>query len=84
MRIFALIPVLAAFATAVAGVALPRADDCGFEMGCDLGLGQSTTRRDLSGERAARAVSGLTNAELLRRGLPLKGPIMRRGVFAQL
>lgn len=82
MRIFALIPALAALATAVAGAALPRADDCGFEMGCDLG--QSVTRRDFSGEHAARTVPGLTNAELLRRGLPLKGPVMRRGALGQL
>ena len=80
MRTFALIPVLAALVTAVAGVALPRADDCGFEMGCDLG--QSVSRRDFSGERVARTIPGLTNAELLRRGLPLKDPIMRRGALA--
>jgi len=82
MRIFALVPVLAALATAVAGAALPRADDCGYEMGCDVA--QSISQRDFFGERVARTVPGLTNAELLRRGLPLKDPIMRRGAFAQL
>ena len=61
MRIFSLIPVLAALATTVAGVSLPRQD-----------------------ERAARTVPGLTNAELARRGLPPKDPIMRRGAFMWL
>jgi len=61
---------LAALVTAVAGSALPRADCDGSEMGC--GVTQSTTKRDFSGV-------GLSNAALLRRGLPLKNPVMRRG-----
>ena len=83
MRIFSLIPVLAALVTAVAGVSLPRQDDnCGSEIGCELA--QSVTKRGFSDERAARTVPGLTNAELARRGLPLKDPILRRGAFMWL
>ena len=82
MRIFSLIPAVAALVTTVAGVALPRQGDCGFEIGCDLA--QSTSKRDFSGKHAARNDLGLTNAELLRRGLPLKNPIMRRGTFVWL
>ena len=80
MRIFSFIPALAILVTAVAGVSLPRQDDnCGSEIGCELA--QSVTKRDISGEHAARTVPGLTNAELARRGLPLKDPIMKRGAF---
>jgi hypothetical protein len=61
MRISALISVLAAIATAVAGVV--------------------PAKRDVSGQRFSRTVRGVTNAELLRRGLPLKDPIIRRGAF---
>ena len=69
MRIFSLVPVLAALATAVAGVPLPR----------DVGNIQMFAKRDFSDQRVSRNVGGLTNAELLRRGLPPKGPVMRRG-----
>ena len=83
MRIFSLLPALAALATAVAGVALPRQDgDCGFEVGCELA--QSASKRDFSPAHAARTVPGVTNAELARRGLPFKNPIMRRGAFMWL
>jgi len=77
MRIFSLIPALAALVTAVAGVSLPRADDCGAELPCNLV--PSVSKRDFLTRPVARTVPGLTNAELLRRGLPLKNPIMRRG-----
>lgn len=81
MRGFSFIPVLAALVTAVAGAALPRqGDNCGYEIGCELA--QLTSKRDFSGDRVARSgASGLTNAALIRRGLPLKSPIMRRGTF---
>ena len=77
MRIFALIPVWAALATAVAGAVLPRAGNCASEVGCNVI--QAPAKRDFSRQRFSRTVRGLTNAQLLRRGLPLKDPIIRRG-----
>lgn len=88
MRIFSLIPVLAALVTAVVG--------CDFEMGCDpapaskrdsdcasgemgCGVPQPPSRRGFSG-----SARGLTNAALIRKGLPLKDPIIRRGAFTWL
>lgn len=77
MRFFSFIPALAAIVTVVAGAALPvREDNCGFEMGCEAA--QLVTKRDFS-QHPSRTVRGLTNAALLRRGLPLKNPVMRRG-----
>ena len=38
------------------------------------------TKRNLV-EYPTRDVHALTNAELLRRGLPLNGPVIRRGTF---
>ena len=35
-------------------------------------------------EHPSRDVQGLTNAELLRRGLPVKNPVLRRGAFVWL
>jgi hypothetical protein len=75
MRFFALVPVLAALTTAVAGLSLARDDGCGnSEMGC-----VAPTKRDFPEQPVARSVGQMTNAELLRRGLPLKAPVMRRG-----
>ena len=82
MRIFALIPVLSALATAVAGASLPRADNCVFKIDCPLD--QAPAKRDFSHHRFSRTAHGLTNAELLRRGLPLNDPIIRRGAFPLL
>lgn len=76
MRIFSLITTLATLATFVAGLSLPRQDDCGFEAGCGL---SQLSKREFTVDHAARSPQGLTNAELIRRGLPLKNPIMRRG-----
>ena len=50
MRIFALIPALAAFVTVVAGAAVPADASCGLEIGCDesqilLSDGPSITSR---------------------------------------
>jgi len=73
MRFFAIIPALAALITAVAAA---PADGCNAEM-CGAS-GTPPTRRDFF-EHPSRDVHALTNAELLRRGLPLKEPIMRRG-----
>jgi len=71
MRFFSLLPALAALVTVVAGVALPRAEECNStEMGCDVS--QSAAKRDFSGR-------GPSNSDLLRRGLAIKNPIMRRG-----
>ena len=71
MRIFSLVPVLAALTTAVAALAVSR----------DVNP-QSPAKRDFSGQPIARGVDGLSNAEFLRRGPPLpKDPILRRGVF---
>ena len=62
MQIFALIPVLAAIATTVAG-AVPA-------------------KRDFFSQRFSCTDQGVTNAELLRRGLPFKDPIIRRGMLS--
>jgi len=80
MRVFSLIPALAVIVTAVAGSALPREANCGTEAGCEAARFASS-KRDFF-EHPTRAVHGLTNAALLRRGLPLKSPIMRRGTLA--
>jgi len=64
MRIFSFIPALAVLVTAVAGVALPDT----------RGLAWSNNEN-----LPVRAVRDLTNAERLRRGLPPKSPLMRRG-----
>jgi len=82
MRIFSLIPALAVLVAAVAGTPIPAdpaGDNCGYEVGCE-------TAQQLSGKRSffehpTRTIRGLTNAALLRRGLPLKYPIMRRGAW---
>ena len=79
MRFFALIPVLAALVTAVVGA--PAPDDCaGSEIGCGTNV---PSKRDFL-EHPSRDVRGLTNAELLRRGLPVKNPVLRRGAFVWL
>jgi hypothetical protein len=81
MRLFSLIPTLAILVAAVAGAALPRdvkTDNCGAEAGCEYsGL---NLKRDIF-EHPSRTVNELTNAELLRRGLPLNNPVMRRGAY---
>ncbi|KAF9786807.1 hypothetical protein BJ322DRAFT_1019393 [Thelephora terrestris] len=71
MRVLSIISALAAVVTAVAGAALPG--NCGSEIGCDLA--QLTAKRDF----LAHDARDLTNSERLRRGLPLKSPILRRG-----
>ncbi|KAF9651403.1 hypothetical protein BDM02DRAFT_867254 [Thelephora ganbajun] len=76
MRIFSFIPALAALVAVVAGVALPDDDNCGCEVGCEIA--KLATKRDFF-EHPVRTIRGLTNAALLRRGLPLKNPILRRG-----
>ena len=75
MKIFSFVPAFAALITAVAGLALPADVSCG-EMGCDAV--QAAHKRHFL-EHPARAPRGMTNAELLRRGLPLKYPVLRRG-----
>jgi hypothetical protein len=73
MRIF----FIAALVTALAGVAF--AFDCSqSEMGCDV---SSPVKRDLV-ELPARDVAEMSNAELLRRNLPFKYPLLKRGAFA--
>jgi len=79
MRIFSFIPAFAVLATALTGAALPvepGQDNCGYEVGCELA--QSAAKRDFF-EYPTHTARGLTNAALLRRGLPLNKPIMRRG-----
>ena len=79
MRIFSFIPALIVLATALTSAALPvepGQDNCGYEVGCELA--QLAAKRDFSGY-PTRTARGLTNAALLRRGLPLNKPIMRRG-----
>jgi hypothetical protein len=46
--------------------------------------GAVPAKRDFSAQRFSRTDHGVTNAELLRRGLPLKDPIIRRGALSQL
>lgn len=76
MRILSFIPVLAALVTAVVA-APPNKDAChDSEMKC--GHDSHSSKRDFL-EHPARAVHALTNAELLRRGLPLNNPVLRRG-----
>ena len=81
MRLFSFIPTLAVLVTAVMGAALPRdveTDDCGAEAGCKYaGL---SLKRDVF-EHPSRTVNEMTNAELLRRGLPLNNPVVRRGAY---
>lgn len=76
MRILSFIPTLAALVAAVAGAALPTGDKCGSEIECNPA--HLAAKRDLS----ELDIRDLTNAERLRRGLPLKSPILRRGAFA--
>ena len=78
MRIFSFIPALVAFITAVAGAPCPGPPvvaGCGFEGGCEVA--NLATKRNFF-EHPVRTVHGLTNVELLRRGLPLKHPIMKQ------
>jgi hypothetical protein len=74
MRFFTIIPVLAALITAVAAV--PTNTVCASEIGCDTPTPPS--KRDFF-EHPSRDEHAVTNANLLRRGLPLKEPILRRG-----
>ena len=67
--------VSAAIATALAGGALPRAENCASEMGC--AVVQSATKRDVSGQRFSRTVRGVTNAALK----DLEDPVTQRGEF---
>ena len=79
MRILSFIPALAALVTAVASVAVP--DTCtGSEMKCVSDVGH---KRELI-QHPSRNLRATTNAELLRRGLPLNRPILRRGAFEWL
>lgn len=78
MRILSLIPALAALVTAVAGVSVARDSCSGSEIGCNPPA--APPKRDFV-EPAARDVHALTNAELLRRGLPINSPVLRRGMF---
>ena len=79
MRILSFIPALAALVTAVASVAVP--DTCtGSEMKCVSGVGP---KRELT-QHPSRNLRAMTNAELLRRGLPLNRPVLRRGAIQLL
>ena len=42
---------------------------------------QLPSRRNLIEHPTAQDIHGLTDAELLRRGLPLNEPVIRRGAF---
>jgi hypothetical protein len=78
MRIFSFLPALAALVTAVVAGTVPT-DDCSIsEFGCPI---DAVSKRS---SHPSRSGYGLTNAELLRRGLPLRGPVLRRGAFAWL
>ena len=80
MRFFSFIPILVALVTVVAGAPAP-ADPCAdTEIGCGTHV---APKRDFI-VHPLRDVGGLTNAELLRRALPLKNPVLRRGAFAWL
>jgi len=72
MRFLSFIPALVALVTAVA--AAPTDGSC---KDSEIICSSQVTKRNFV--HPARDVHGVTNAELLRRGLPLKGPILRRG-----
>lgn len=72
MRISSVVAALAVLVTAVAGCQ-------NSEIGCPANP-PATDKRDLS----ARNADAFTNAELLRRGLPLNNPVLRRGTFVSL
>ena len=73
--VFSFVPALAALATVVAGTSLPRDDACASsEIQC--GPSTSSDKRDFT-QHPSRALTGLTNAELLRRGLPINNPLRR-------
>ena len=76
MRVFSTILALATAVTAVASAALPAKNNCGSEIGCELA--QLAAKRRFP----ANIVRSFTNAERLRRSLPLKSPTLRRGAFA--
>jgi hypothetical protein len=76
MRILSFIPLLTAFVTTVAGAAFPADSSCGSEIGCPEPAQLAT-----DDHFSPRTVRDLTNAERLRRGLPLKSPFLRRGAF---
>ena len=79
MRIFSFISALAALVTTVVSVSVP--DPCtNSEMKCDINV---APKRDFI-EHPSRNVRAMTNAELLRRGLPLNRPVLRRGTFEWL
>ena len=76
MRILSFIPALAALVTAVASVAIP--DTCNnSEMKC---VSNVVPKREFA-QHLSRNVRAMTNAELLRKGLPLNRPVLRRGAF---
>ena len=79
MRILSFIPALAALVTAVASVSVPSTCT-GSEMKCVSDVG---TKRDLI-QHPSRNLRAVTNAELLRRGLPLNRPMLRRGAVQSL
>lgn len=79
MRIFLFIQTVVALVAVAACTSLPVRQDCGpSEIRCrpDQLMGKRSFL-----ELPARTVRGLTNAELLRRGLPLNYPILRRGTL---
>ena len=76
MRIFSIIPALAALVTAVASVSVY--DTCaGSEMRHETHV---APKRGFI-EHPSCNVHSMTNAELLRRELPLNRPVLRRGTF---
>lgn len=76
MRLLSFIPALVALVTAVAAAPSNSGNCQDSEIKC--GPDPATSKRDFL-EHPTRALHGLSNAELLRRGLPLKDPILRRG-----
>ena len=76
MRIFSIIPALAALVTAFASVSVH--DTCtGAEMRREPHV---APKRGFAGH-PSRNVHSMTNAELPRRELPLNRPVLRRGTF---
>ena len=80
MKFFAILPAIAALVTAVAGASVSRSDCHQSEFGCSVPV---PPKREFL-DHPARDGHALTNAELLRRGLPLKNPVMRRGEFVRI
>ena len=77
MKFFAILPALAVLATAVFGASVPASDCSGSELGCETHV---PSKREFL-DHPTRDGRALINARLLRRGIPLRDPVLRLGGF---